>query len=361
MPLIAYLRAHGANDTALHYAFFRQLEQRGVLDRYDFALDPMLDYPYCVGLIKRFPQLQLTEDRSHPLRWMRFMRDHLGRGYRPLSYLAKFDAVCEAPGGRIHHEFTKHDIFRFYPRTKRRAILFHSIEERALENPVVKQSVAGADLVIARTTRSAKNARDAGAKHVIEAADIVFGEHPAQPVHLPGIAAVFRLPTDQGLDAYLANVREIIRHLERLPTQVDFVKNEEPLATEMRNMLLGTYCKPNTGFYADDFMYNPFMHRRDAIITTRLHTTLVSMIYGNRKIFFCHVQSGTNKTEETLRDIGLHSLKVFRAPDMTWQNVEQFLEEGPSLPEPDVSAALDLAKSKVDHAIDALLEWLESI
>ena len=149
MPLIAYVRAHGSTDFPHHFVLFGHLEKLGVLDKFDFLLDPMMDPDYCVKLITRFPQLKLTEDVSRPRRWMRYVKDRVGRGYRPFSFLDKFDAVCEAPGGRINELYTTNDVFRFYPKVKRRAILFHSIEAGALKNDEVRQSVATADLVIA--------------------------------------------------------------------------------------------------------------------------------------------------------------------------------------------------------------------
>ena len=119
MPLIAYIRAHGSTDFPHHFAMFGELERRGLMDKYDFALEPTMDLDYCLKLIKRFPQLKLTEDVSRPRRWMGAVRDHIGRAYRPFGFLDKFDAVCESPGGRINELYTKRDVFRFYPRVKR--------------------------------------------------------------------------------------------------------------------------------------------------------------------------------------------------------------------------------------------------
>lgn len=78
MPLIAYQRAHGDNDYPLHFAFFEALERRGVLNKYVFAIDPRVDYPYCLQLLRRFPQLILTESRSWPRWLMRWVQDDLG-------------------------------------------------------------------------------------------------------------------------------------------------------------------------------------------------------------------------------------------------------------------------------------------
>jgi hypothetical protein len=361
MPLIAYLRAHGSNDFPLHFALFGYLEQQGILDKFDFALEPMMDLDYCVKLMTRFPQLKLTEDVSRPRRWMRYVKERMGRAYRPFGFLDKFDAVCEAPGGRINEQYASQDIFRFYPRVKRRAILFHSIEAGALKNPAVRQSVATADLVISRSSQSARNACHVGAKWVVDSADIIFLEHPQKFGARPGIVVALRLPNVGVTEDYLNTLRDIIGRLERLDTQVEFVLVENPFGREMKNNGLGGYLKRNTGLYYDDTMYLPFLHRRDAIVSSRLHTTLISLLNGNRKILQFHIEGGTNKTEEILGDMGIHSIKINRQPDVGWPLIERFLNEEPNLPEDEVQAALDLMKSKTLQGMNAFCEWLDTI
>lgn len=361
MPTIAYLRAHGSTDFPHHFALFGHLENLGVLDKYDFVLDPMMDPEYCVKLIHRFPQLKFTEDVSPSRRWMRYVKDHVGRAYRPFAFLDKFDGVCEAPGGRINELYTRKDIFRFYPRTKRRAILFHSVEAGALKYPEVKQSVAEADLVVARTSQSARNAREAGAKWVVDSADVVFLEHPRKFSAKPGIATALRLPNTNVSQDYLNSLKDIVVQLQNLDAQVDFVLVEEPFGREMVLNGVGSYLKPNTGLFRDDSMYLPFLHKRDAIVSSRLHTTLIALLHGNRKILQFHIEGGTNKSEEILGDMGIQSIKVHRQSDVDWPTVERFLNEGPSLPEPEAQAALDLAKTKSLRGVNALLEWLDTI
>jgi hypothetical protein len=361
MPQIAYVRAHGSTDFPHHFALFGRLEELGVLDKFDFLLDPMMDPDYCVKLITRFPQLKLTEDVSRTRRWMRYVKDHVGRGYRPFGFLDRFDAVCEAPGGRINEFYTTNDIFRFYPKVKRRAILFHSIEAGALKNDEVRQSVATADLVIARTSQSARNARDAGAKWVVDSADVVFLEHPQQYAAKPGIAVALRLPNRGVTEDYLQTLRDIVGRLERLDTQVDFVLVEEPFGREMKDKGFGSYLKRNTGLYYDDTMYVPFLHRRDAVVSSRLHTTLVGLLYGNRKILQFHIEGGTNKTQEILGDMGIHSIRVHRQEDVNWPTIERFLNDSPSLPEAEVQTALDRVKSKTLEGMSAFLEWLDTV
>ncbi|WP_165232417.1 polysaccharide pyruvyl transferase family protein [Aquisphaera insulae] len=361
MPTIAYMRAHGTTDFPHHFAFFGYLEKLGILDKYDFLLESVMDPAYCARLVRRFPQLKILEDQSRPRRWMREVAERVGRGYRPFAYLDTFDAVCEAPGGRINEFYTKNDVFRFYPRVKRRAILFHSIEQGALKQPSVRESVAGADLVIARTSRSAENARGAGAKWVVDSADIAFLEHPKRYIYKPGIATAFRLPNAGVTEEYLDRLREIVANLEKTDTQVDFVRVEEPFGQEMIREGLGTYLRPNTGVYSDDTMYLPFLAKRDAIITSRLHTTLLSLMYGNRKILQFHIEGGTNKSVEIFNDMGIHSVPVHQRDEVTWKTVEEFLAAEPNLPEEEAAAALDLAKSKTIKGMDAFLEWLDTI
>ncbi|AMV36603.1 polysaccharide pyruvyl transferase family protein [Planctomyces sp. SH-PL62] len=361
MPLIAYQHAHGNTDFPHHFAFFGHMEKLGVLEKFDFVVDPMMDLDYCTKLLKRFPQVQLTEDRSRPRRWLRKMAKTVGRGYRPISYLDKFDAVCEAPGGRINEIYTHHDVFRFYPRVKRRAILFHSIEQGALKTPDVRQSVATADLVIARTSRSAENARGVGAKWVVDSADIVFLEHPQKFTYRQGIAAALRLPNSGVTDEYVGRLWEIIRGLEKKEGQLDLVRVEEPFGRAMILDGLGSYLKPDTGLFGDDDLYIPFLHQRDAIITSRLHTTLLALMYGNRKILQFHVEGGTKKSEEIFADMGISSIPVHQREDVNLATVERFLEAGPNLPEQEAQDALALAKTKTLAGMDAFLEWLDTI
>ena len=361
MPLIAYTRPHGVTDFPHHFAFFGHLEKLGLLDRYQFALDTIYDPTYCLQLIDRFPQLKLVDDVSRPRRWIKQLQERVGRGYRPLSYLDKFDAVCEAPGGRINGMYLHGDVFRMYPRVHRRAILFHSIEPGALEDPATKASIAATDLVVARTQQSARNAQAAGAKRVCTASDIVFLEHPQSFEARPGIAVALRLPNHGVTESYLTTVRDIVARLEKRDGQVDFVRIEEPMGREMIIHGLGSCRKPNAGLYYEDTMYLPFLHRRDAIVSARLHTTLISLLYGNRKILQFHIELGTNKSEEILGDIGLNSLKVYRQPDVSWPLIEQFLENGQTISEEEAESALGRAKAKTMEGMNAFLEWLGTI
>ena len=209
MPLIAYTRTHGVTDFPHHFALFGHLEKLGLLDKYQFALDTIYDPTYCLQLIDRFPQLKLVDDVSRPRKWIKNVQEKLGRGYRPLSYLDKFDAVCKAPGGRINGMYLHGDIFRMYPRVQRRAILFHSIEPGALEDPATKASIAATDLVVARTRQSARNAEAAGAKRVCTSSDIVFLEHPRSFEARPGIAVAYDCPI---MESRRVTCRALRRH-----------------------------------------------------------------------------------------------------------------------------------------------------
>lgn len=363
MPLIAYLRAHGVTDFPHHFVFFGHLEKLGILDKYDFAIDTIYDPEYARRLVHRFPQLKLIDDVSRPRRWMNWVKDNVGRAYRPLSYLdTKVDAAVESPGGRIHELYMSGGVFHMFPRVKRTAILFHSVEPGGLKDPGNRESVARADLVVARTSKSAQNARDVGAKWVVDSSDIVFLEHPRpEIIDCEGIAVALRLPNRGVTDAYLETVRDVVGRLRAYPKRVDFVRVEEPIGREMHLSGLGTYCTPNKGLFFDDTMYCPFVLRREAIVSSRLHTTLISLLYGNRKILQLHVETGTNKSEEILGDIGISSIKVYRQGDLNWRLIEQFLDGEPNLPEAEAQAALDQARARTLKGMDAFLEWLDTI
>ena len=362
MPLIAISRAHGLNDFPLHFAFFAALERRGVLDRFDFALDPAKDPAYCAKLIHRFPQLRLTLDVSRPQRLMKAIGERLGRGGRIFAYFDRFDAVCEAPGGRIHPLLSRHNIFQKYPGVRRRAILFHSIEARALENADVRRSVGSCDLVLARTSRSAENAVAAGARGVVATTDIVFSEHPRAPgPEIPGVATALRLPRLGLTEDYMARTWEIVERLERTGRRIDYCPLGGPESGSMELRGYGTSLRPSTGLYGGDEMYSPFVCRRDAIISCRLHTTILALMLGNRKILQFQIESETNKIREIFGEIGLEGLRVRNAADVSWKTVSEFLDSGPVLAEAEVSAALEAAKAKTEVGLDAFEEWLDTL
>jgi hypothetical protein len=186
-------------------------------------------------------------------------------------------------------------------------------------------------------------------------------DHPQTFGARPGVAVSLRLPNEGLSEAYLNNLRDIVGHLEAQPTQVDFVLVEEPFGGEMKRNAIGSYLKRNTGLYFDDSMYLPFLDRRDAIISSRLHTTLIALLHGNRKILQFHIEGGTNKSEEIFGDMGIHSIKVLRHDDVTWSTIDHFLQAGQVLPEPEAQSALELAKSKTLAGMDALMEWLDTL
>jgi hypothetical protein len=360
MALIAYLGAHGCNDFPLHVAFFSELERRGLLDKFDFALDTLSDLEYCIKLKERFPQLKLTEEISRPRRWMRASRDWIGRGYGVFGRLDRFDAVCEAPGGRINECYLNGSLWNLYPNAKRRAILFHSIESGALERSSVRQSVAESDLVIARTRNSAANARNAGAKRVCEACDVVFLDSPGDAIYQPGYAVALRLPNKRGNGEYMGRIRDILHKLGSRAEPIDLHRVEEPIGTEMRLQGFGSYLKPRTGLYADDTFYRPFLFQRDAVISSRLHTTLIALLSGNRRLLQFQIEEGTNKIAELLDDIGLRSIEVLCSSDVTWDRIERFLGSPPTIPESEVQDGLAIAHAAAVRGMDELQNWLES-
>jgi hypothetical protein len=248
-----------------------------------------------------------------------------------------------------------------YPRVKKRAILFHSIEPGALEDPATRASIAATDLVVARTQQLARNAKAAGAKRVCAASDIVFLENPQPNESRPGIAVALRLPNQGVTESYMTSLRDIVACLETRNGQVDFVRIEEPMGREMIVRGLGSYRKPNAGLFYEDTMYLPFLHRRDAIISARLHTTLIALLHDNRKTLQFHIELGTNKSEEILGDIGLGSLKVHRQQDVCWSLIDQFLEQEQTISEAEAQSALECGRAKSMEGMNAFLEWLHSI
>lgn len=108
-------------------------------------------------------------------------------------------------------------------------------------------------------------------------------------------------------------------------------------------------------------MYLPFLQRRDAIISARLHTTLIALLHGNRKILQFHIELGTNKSEEILGDIGLGSLKVHRLQDVCWCLIDQFLEQGQTISEAEAQSAIECGRTKTMEGMNVFLEWLHSI
>lgn len=361
MPIIAYISSHGENDYPIHFAFFKSLEERGLLNKYVFALDPMVDYDYCEKLMQRFPQLILTETHSKARKIMRWMSNGIGRGYRPLSFFDKFDGVCLACGGKINEYCLNYDIFRFYPFTRNRAILFHSIEEGALKNPIVRKSVAGCQLVIGRTKGSAIRAKEIGTKWSVESSDIVFNLGPQPYKKDPGYAVALRIPQAFYTQEYIESLKEIIQFFESKSERIDFVKVESPIGEDMIKKYSGSNKPDNINLFYNDTMYDPFMNQRDMIISARFHTTIIALLYGNLNIMQFQIERGTNKTYEFLNDLGLSDLKIHTEHDMNLQCIQNFMSNPISLEKTKVEKALQIAKKKVNVGLDALEEWLMSL
>jgi hypothetical protein len=156
-------------------------------------------------------------------------------------------------------------------------------------------------------------------------------------------------------------VRTIVTQFCGLRTPVDFVPVEEPFGTEMRLNGIGTYLQPHTGLYSGDCMYAPFHYRRDAIISSRLHTTLLALLHGNRRILQFHIEKGTNKIEEIAGDIGLRSLAINRQDDVTWERICEFLNSDEAIPEDEARSALQNAKEMAERGMDAFSDWLRQL
>ena len=358
MPLVAYKGAHGSNDFPLHFAFFQAMSDRGLLDRIDFALDPMLDFRYCLKLKEHFPQLQLTTSVSRARKMMGFTAETIGRFYRPFGLLDHFDAVIEGPGGRINPNYTRTDIFRLYPKVRRRAILFHSIEKGILALDKVRNSIASCELVIPRTSNSAEIARQAGAGHVVTSTDIVWYRGQISSEYLPGSALALRTIDNQN---FQDNVRGILEGLHGLGKNLDFVRIEEPIGEEMAAKDYGKGEFEGMKMYCEDDMYTPFSQVRDTVISCRLHTTILALLHGNRAIMQFQIEKGTNKIREIFDDLGLKSLRVFGSEDYTLESITQFLDDPCFLPEEEIKSAVTKARGRVEAGLDALEEWLDRL
>lgn len=365
MPLIAYQRAHGGNDFPLHYAMLAAMDRRGLLDRYDFAIDPSLDLPYCLALTQRFPQLRLTTSVSRAARLTAFLQRH---GLKGAKYAVqadnRFDAVCEAPGGRIHPHYSHgNSIFWAYPRTAKRAILFHSIEPGVLQQPRVRESIASCQLVIVRTEESAENALTAGVEpsRVVRASDIAFTTDLSGNAHRPGVAVALRVPDAHAPESYKAELVRIMDHLETLDTPIDHVRIEHQLGEEQVRRGYGALTVPNVQLWYGDFLYVPFRAPRDAIISCRLHTTILALLAGNRAIMQFQVEPGTSKLQQIFDDIGLSSLPVRPKDALTLDNVRDFLANPPLISEAEAQSAIATARRKDEAGLDRLEEWLATV
>jgi hypothetical protein len=365
MPLIAYQRAHGGNDFPLHYAMLAAMDDRGLLDRYDFAIDPSLDLPYCLALTQRFPQLRLTTSVSGAARLTGFLQRHGLRGSRYAVHADnRFDAVCEAPGGRIHPHYSHgNSIFWAYPRTQRRAILFHSIEPGVLAQPRVRESIASCELVIVRTEESAETALATGLapSRVVRASDIVFRTDLTGNAHRPGLAVALRVPDEHAPESYRSELVRIMDYLETLNTPIDHARIEHQLGAEQIRRGYGALSVPNVQLWYGDFLYVPFRAPRDAVISCRLHTTILALLAGNRAIMQFQVEPGTSKLQQIFNDLGLSALPVRSKDTLTLDNLREFLSNPTLVPETAAQQAIATARRKVEAGLDRLEEWLATI
>lgn len=365
MPLIAYIGAHGANDYPLHFSFFRELEARGLLDRFDFVVDTFRDPIYAKRLALRFPQLMLGYDLGLPRKMIEQLKTTLGKGYRWLALLdRKVDAVCEAPGGRLTSAYSgKLSHWWLYPHARRRAVFFHSFERELLDSPKVRRSIAETDVFVARTNESAANARASGCPHVVEASDIVFNSEPTStPFYVPGVAAALRIPNRHVPAGYLETIRDLLDSFEADQSRLyDLVRIEEPIGSEMyaRDYVNGT--SHHVRLYADDAMYYPFRAQRDVVISFRLHTTIIALIHGNRKLFQAQVESGTTKIRQFAEDLGLSHLRIHGPNDLSVESIRGFIKSGEPLPETEARSAIATARQRNEAGLQAVEEWLESV
>lgn len=362
MPLVAYQGPHGSNDYPLHFAFFEAMERRGILNHVDFALDPYHDLEYCKLLVQRFPQLLLTIEASAVCKMAWFADRFIGRGAGPLSRIGgpKFDAVCEGPGGRIHPLYLKGDLFWRHPRISNRAVLFHSVEEGILSDHLACASLASCKLVVARSSGAAKVAAMAGTLRsgICTSSDIVLGQEISEAEYRPGYAVALRVPNEGPSTEYAERLRAILDFFDGVPA-VDHVLMEAPFDEEQRQRGYGEL--QSAALFHGDEMYRPFQYRRDAIVSCRLHTTLIALLNGNRKVLQYQVEGHTRKLEQIFHDIGLESLQVRRVERLSAGDIRGFLSEGSVLEDTLVEQALQRARKLVESGLDRTCEWLDSL
>ncbi len=362
MPLIVLQHMHGENDAPLHVALLEALERRGLLDRYDFVVDPSLDLAYCTMLATRFPQVQLYLPEGALQRTVRRLSEMTGRGIRFATYFKPpCDAVCMSAGGGIHPSYTNGaNLFWRFPRARRQAILFHSIERGVLAQSKTAASIAACDLVITRTSNSGDVAIAAGAKaqNVHVASDIVFSRTPVTLPDQSGIAAALRVDKASDNDDYLGRVVQILDFLEGQGCPLDLTPIEQPLDAVQLERRYGEGPLSHVRLLPREAIYSAFEAKRDAIISCRLHTTLLALLAGNRKILQFQIEPGTNKIVEILTDIGLTSMPILAKADVTVARVQSFLDAEPSLSANEISAAVATARSRNEVAFDRFEEWL---
>lgn len=365
MPLVAYQRAHGANDYLLHHIFLEELERRGVLDEVDIAIDTFIDPGYACQLVKRFPQLLLAVDVSRSRRWIEMLKATLDRGYRWIAMLdRRFDAVMEAPGGRLNVNYRSNlSNWWLYPRVKRRAVLFHSLDEGCVHIPRLRDSLRDVDLFVARTSRAAETAREIGCQNVISACDIVFNLDPGPNRFDEGVAVALRNPGGDSGEAVVSELRKILDRCEKdANTKYDMVRVEEPVGAEMirRGYSIGRFR--NIRMYSGNSMYIPFMARRDAVISCRLHTLIVALLYGNRRILQIQVERSTNKIGEIVKDLDLIDLPVYAVHDLRENTIVSWLDSEKTMIDNErVLRGIDVARKRNATGIDAACEWLRSL
>jgi hypothetical protein len=215
--------------------------------------------------------------------------------------------------------------------------------------------------VIARSENSAKVALDAGvrADAVVTSSDIVFCNDSVSADYRPGIAAALRVDQAHNNGIYLNEITAILDYFEQLAVPVDQTSIEPPMNAEQvrRGYVSGGH--PRISIYPQNEMYKPFELRRDAVISSRLHTTLLALLAGNRKILQFQIELNTNKINEILGDMGLTALPVYDKGAVTVRTVRKFIEETEPLEEQLVSDAIDRARQRNEVALDRFEEWLE--
>lgn len=285
------------------------------------------------------------------------------RFYRPLGWLDQFDGVCEGCGGHVHPDYMRSDPFRLYPRTRRRAVLFQSIESGALDIPSVRRGLESADLIICRTSDSCRRATALRTPKIVQAVDIVLGQDPMDAAEKKGFAVALRVPNHCNDARYFAALRHTLSYLEgRSHTCIDMVRVEDPIGIEMESRGYGKGDVRHIHLVYGDEMYEPFRFKRDGIVSCRLHTTLVALLHGNRQLVQYQLEGNTNKIREILDDIGLNCMPVYGREHFSSARIEDFLNDpADPIDEAKVCDALANARAMVQSGLDEFEKWLQSL
>jgi hypothetical protein len=175
-----------------------------------------------------------------------------------------------------------------------------------------------------------------------------------------GFAVALRVPNLGPTDSYLGEVRATIQELEHAGKPVDLVRVEEPIGAWMALRRYGAGELAHVQLHSGDSMYEPFHSVREGIVSARLHTSLLALIHGNRRLLQFAIEDGTQKIQEIFDDVGL-PLRVYGIEKFSCEKVLRFLEEGEPIDEKQACRALQEGRRLVSLGLDETEQWLESL